>query len=174
MIRIGLAFGLFAISPQVAAGGVTVTVRLAAPDALEAVYELPAACSTLPFLKKGADAARIRARWQAGDGCGRAGGDTLARGAQACAVLRFRVPATSDKVAGYPGSFPVGQVLYAHMSNYAVGEECGPVSYRFAGPATIRAAGRSFDRSAPANADASSLLFPARQPVAALTTSTRR
>lgn len=163
MIHKVLAAGLFAISLQSAAGGVTVTVRLAAPDALEATYELPAACSRLPFLKKGADAARIRARWQAGDGCGSAGGDTLARGVQACGALRFRVPATTDKVAGYPGSFPVGQALYAHMSNYAVGEECGPVSYRFSGPATIRAAGRSFDRSAPAHADASSLLFPVRQ-----------
>lgn len=168
MIRAGLACGLFAIGLQATAGGVTVTVRLAAADALEAAYELPAACTRLSFLKKGADAARIRARWQAPDGCGSAGGDTLARGAQACGALRFRVPATSDKVAGYPGSFPVGQALYAHMSNYAVGEECGPVSYRFAGPATIRAAGRNFDRSAPAHADASSLQFLARQSGAGL------
>lgn len=162
MIRAVLASGLCAISLQ-ATAGVTVTVRLAAPDALEAEYALPAACTRLPFLKQGRDAARIRARWQAQDGCGSAGGDTLARGGQVCPTLRFRVPATTDKVAGYPGSFPVGQALYAHMSNYAVGEECGPVAYRFAGPATIRAAGRSFANRAPAHADASALLFPARQ-----------
>lgn len=162
MIQTVLASGLFAISLQ-AAAGVTVTVRLAAPDALEAAYELPATCSRLPFLKKGAAAARIRGRWQAQDGCGTAGGEALARGAQACSPLRFRVPATSDKVAGYPGAFPVGQALYAHMSNYAVGEECGPVSYRFAGPATIRTQGKSYDRSATADADAPALLFPVRQ-----------
>lgn len=164
MIRAGVAIGLLAATMHAQAAGVTVTVRLAAPDALEAEYVLPAACSKLSFLKRGPGAARIRARWQAQDSCGAAGGDTLARGAQACSPLRFRVPATSDKVAGYPGSFPVGRAVYAHMSNYAVGEDCGPVSYRFAGPATIRAAGRSLDRSAPAHADASALLFPARQP----------
>lgn len=146
-----------------AAAGVTVTVRLAAPDAIEASYELPAACSRLSFLKNGPSAARIRARWQAQDGCGAAGGGALARGPKACAALRFTVPATSDKVAGYPGSFPVGQALYAHMSNYAVGPECGKVAYRYAGPATIRTAGRSFDMSAPADADAPALLFATRQ-----------
>jgi len=163
MMRAGFAVALLATSLQAAAGGVTVTVRLAAPDALEAAYELPPACGKLAFLKKGRDAARIRARWQAQDDCGTAGGDTLARGAKACGALRFRVPATSDKVAGYPGSFPVGQALYAHMSNYAVGPECGPVTHRYAGPATIRTAGRSFDAIAPADADAPALLFPARQ-----------
>ena len=165
MIRAGLAFGLFAVSMQaMAAGGVTVTVRLAAPDALEASYELPAACSRLSFLKNGPSAARIRARWQSRDGCGTAAGDTLARGAKSCGALRFKVPATSDKVAGYPGSFPVGQALYAHMSHYAVGPECGEVTYRYAGPATIRTAGRSFETGAPADADAPALLFPSRQP----------
>jgi len=162
MIRGALALGLATASLQ-AAAGVTATVRLAAPDALEVEYGLPAACAKLSFLKQGADAARIRERWQAQEGCGTAGGDTLARGDRVCRTLRFRVPATTDKVAGYPGSFPVGQGLYAHMSNYAVGEECGPVDYRFTGPATIRAAGRSFVRSAPAHADASALLFPAYQ-----------
>ena len=162
MIRAVLASGLCAMSLQ-AAAGVTVTVRLAAADALEAEYALPAACGKLSFLKQGRDAGRIRERWKARDACGSAGGDALARGDQACPAVRFRVPATTDKVAGYPGSFPVGQALYAHMSNYAVGEECGPVTYRFAGPATIRAAGRTYEHGAPAHADASALLFPTRQ-----------
>lgn len=143
--------------------GVLVTVRQAAPDALEVSYALPAACSRLPFIKNGPDAAKIRLRWEAQGDCGAAGGDTLRRSSASCPVLRFRAPATSDKVSGYPGSFPVGRAIYAHMSNYAVGTGCGQVAYRFASTGSIRTARTQFDGEAPGDADAPALLFPTRQ-----------
>jgi hypothetical protein len=144
------------------ADGVSVTVSLAAPDALEVSYELPAACRQLPFLKDGPDAQTIRSRWQPLSDCGSAGGDTLTRSAASCPQLRFRVPATTDKVSGYPGSFPAGQAIYAHMSNYAVGPQCGPVRYRYAAPGSIETARTRFEQDAPADGDAPALLFPAR------------
>lgn len=155
-LAIGLA--LFT-STAAAAEGVSVTVRLAAHDALEASYVLPASCKQLSFLKDGQGAQTIRSRWQAQDGCGVASGDTLTRNA-ACPALRFKVPVTSDKVTGYPGSFPVGRAIYTHMSNYAVGDQCGPVTYRYAA-AGIATAGAAFSGETPSNADAPALLFSA-------------
>jgi hypothetical protein len=151
----GLA--LFASGAMATSEGVSVTVRLAAPNALEVSYAMPASCKQLSFLKDGPDGQKIRSRWQAQDGCGGADGDTLVR-TGGCPVVRFRVPTTSDKVSGYAGSFPVGQAVYAHTTNYAVGAECGPVQYRFAaaGIATARAA---FRGEATTSADAPALLF---------------
>lgn len=164
MQRISLLAVLLLTMSSTAAEQVRVTVRLAAPDALEVSYELPAACTQLPFLKDGAGAAMIRAKWRPLDDCGKAGGDALLRGAGSCNVLAFRVPATSNKIAGYPGSFPTGAGIYAHMSNYAVGDACGPASYRFAGPGSILTAMARHEGSAPAHADAPALLFPERLP----------
>lgn len=147
-----------------ASAEVGVTVRLAAPDALQVEYVLPANCSSLSFLKNGPWAGKIRARWQPVDGCGSANGDTLARGPASCKALSFRVPADSNKVAGYPGSFPTGEAIYAHMSNYAVGSECGAVRYSFAGPGSISAGLARHQESAPADADTPALLFPTRWP----------
>ncbi|WP_342115463.1 hypothetical protein [Pseudoduganella sp. OTU4001] len=146
------------------AANVQVTVRLAAPSALEVSYELPALCSQIPFLKTGAGAGEIRSRWQAVDDCGQAGGDMLTRGAKSCKTLAFRVPATTNKVTGYPGSFPTGEGIYAHMSNYAIGEACGAVSYRFAGPGSILTGRARHENTAPTHADAAAMLFPARLP----------
>ena len=158
-----LPAAMLILSAHAGADEVLVTVRQAAPDALEVSYLLPAACSSLPFEKNGPDAATIRARWQAQDDCGAAGGDTLQRSSASCPALRFRVPTTSDKVSGYPGSFPVGRAIYAHMSNYAVGTQCGPVRYRFASPGSIRTSTTQFEGEAAGDADAPALLFPARQ-----------
>ncbi len=162
-----LAIGLALLTAHAAAlaGGVAVTVRLAAPDALEVRYALPPGCQRLTFLKDGPSAAKIRAHWQAQGGDGIAGGDTLERGAASGPVLRFRVPATSDKVSGYPGSAPVGRALYVHMSNYAVGPECGAVSYRYASGGSIETAGALFHGEVQSGEDAPALLFPTRRAV---------
>ena len=144
------------------ADGVEVTVRLAALDVLEVSYELPAACTVLAFQKDGPGAAKIRARWRPQDECGTAGADKLER-TQACPALRFRVPATTDKVSGYPGSYPVGAALYVHMSNYAVGTACGPVQYRYAAPG-IAMAGAALSGQAAATDDSPALLFTRARP----------
>ena len=154
---LAICLALFSSYAASADDGVTVTVRLAAPDALEVRYALPASCKQLSFLKTGPGAQKIRSRWQAQDGDAAAGGDALIRNTSGPA-LRFKVPATSDKVSGYPGSFPVGAALYAHMSNYAVGAECGPVAYRFAA-AGIETAGAAFVGEVASTADAPALLF---------------
>ena len=98
------AIGLAILVARTAAlaDGVAVTVRLAAPDALEVSYALPAGCKSLPFLKDGAGAAKIRSRWQAQDGAGIAGGDTLERAGASAKLLRFRGPATTDKNSDPP------------------------------------------------------------------------
>lgn len=140
------------------AAGVEVRLRLLTPDALEASYTLPPGCRALPFLKNGRDGLETRRSWQPQDDCGKAGADQLTRGPQACAALRFRVPAAIEQ-AGYPAAFPMGQGLYAHLSNYAVGDACGPVSYRFEAP-WVAAAGRTWQQQADARgADASALLL---------------
>lgn len=162
MNRLFIAAGLVLLAGH-AAAQVQVDVSLVAPDALQVSYTLPAHCAGLSFLKNGRGAGKIRARWQPLAECGVAGGDKLARGAGSCPVLSFRVPATSDKVAGYPGSFPTGTALYAHMSNYAVGEECGAVQYSYSGPGSIATKLAWRHGSAVVDADAPALLFPTRQ-----------
>jgi hypothetical protein len=159
---LAISLALTAMSAAARADGVSVLVRLAAPAALEVSYALPEACTELRFLKDGADGRKIRARWLAQDDCGAASGDTLRRKPGACRDVRFRVPATSDKVGGYPGSFPAGQAVYAHMSNYAVGAECGPVRYRLAAAGSIETALARFEGESEAGADAPALLFPMR------------
>lgn len=160
-MRIAFCLALFA-AHAAAADGVAVTVRMSAPDALEVSYALPAACRGLAFLKDGAGAAKIRARWQPLDDCASAGGDRLERGARSCSVLRFRVPATSNAISGYPGSAPVGKALYTHMSNYAVESACGPVDYRYVSSGSIETARTLFQGEARTDADAPALLFPTR------------
>ena len=160
---LAIGFALLAAHAAARADGVTVLVTLASPDALEVSYELPAACSKLSFVKDGAGAQKIRSRWQAQGECGTAAGDTLTRNATSCRLLRFRVPVTSNKITGYPGSFPTGKAIYAHMSNYAVGTQCGPVRYRFASPGSIVTAGALFEGEAAADAGAPALLFSTRR-----------
>lgn len=166
MQRFSILAGLVLATSSASAANVHVTVRLATPAALEVSYTLPASCTRLRFLKDGSDAARIRAHWQPAGDCGKAGGDALTRNAKSCKSLAFLVPATSDKVAGYPGSFPTGQGIYAHMSNYAVDESCGAVSYRFAAPGSILTGMARHEDTAPTHADAAAMLFPMRLPKA--------
>jgi len=164
MQRICLMAGLALVISSAAAENVRVTVRLSTPDALEVSYELPADCTHLPFVKNGRGAAEIRSRWQEIDDCGQADGNALTRGAKSCKALSFRIPATTRKISGYPGSYPTGEGIYAHMSNYAVGEACGKISYRFAAPGSILTGLTRHEDTAPASADVAAVLFPARLP----------
>jgi hypothetical protein len=118
-----------------------VELRLLTQDALEVSYTLPPSCVSLRFLTRGGDGKVVRKNWQARDGCGTAGADQLARTDQTCPVLRFEVPASTVR-AGYPSAFPMGQGMYVHLSNYAVGDACGKVNYRLAAP-WVAAEGRS-------------------------------
>jgi hypothetical protein len=143
---------------------VDVQLRLLTPDALEVSYALPPACDALAFLKNGDDGRQTRASWQPQDDCGAAGADQLSRTDQACPVLRFRVPATTAKI-GYPAAFPMGQGLYVHLSNYALADSCGKVSYRLAAPG-IAVNGQAYQGAAVAQAgqDASALLLQSALP----------
>jgi hypothetical protein len=144
---------------HVSEAGVSVAVQRTEPDALVVRFSLPAGCTRIAFLKDGPGAGTIRSRWQSLDG-GTASADALTHTAATTPVeLRFRVPVTSDKVTGYPGSFPVGEAVYAHMSNYALGAQCGAVRYRFASTGTVETARASFHRDAPADDDAPALLL---------------
>lgn len=158
-----LCIALFLLAPAVRAE-VDVQVKLLSNDALEVSYTLPAACRALPFDKNGDDGRATRASWQALDQCGTADANQLARSGEVCPVLRFRVPA-AIRQTGYSAAFPMGQGVYTHMSNYAVGDGCGKVSYRFAAPG-IAANGRAYSGTAPAEAgpDTPALLLAAPLP----------
>lgn len=130
------------------ASGVTVDMTMAAPNHLVVSYFLPAGCSKLPFDKHGGDGAAIRAQWQALDQCGNADGETLLRKDNACAAVRLRVPASTASRPGYPAAFPLGETLYVHTSNFAVGPQCGPVTYRFHAPKEVALQGRIVPGSA--------------------------
>jgi hypothetical protein len=157
--------GCTCASISVGAGvGVDVQLRLLSPDALEVGYTLPPACRGLAFLKDGDAGAATRANWQALDGgTARAGRLELPAGQESTRVLRFRVPAATHQV-GYPAAFPMGQGLYAHLSNFAVDDSCGAVRYRLASPgiALDRRAWR--DSAATADGDAGVLLLTAPLP----------
>jgi hypothetical protein len=141
---------------------VDVRLRLLSPEALEVSYTLPPACTSLAFLKDGDAGAATRAAWQSLDG-GTAGAGRLERPVGAPAVLRFRVPAATHQV-GYSAAFPMGQGVYAHLSNYAVDTHCGTVQYRLAAPgiAVDRRAWR--DSAVTADNDAGLLLLTAPLP----------
>lgn len=146
------------------AADVEVHLRLAAPDALEVRYALPESCMRLPFERSGDGYQKIRATWKSEDACGAADGGALTRSGKACRQLRFRVPASTDKVTGYPGAFPIGEAIYAHASKYAVTAACGSVSYHFAAPGSIGLQGKIHQASATlagaAGADLAVLLMP--------------
>ena len=140
---------------------VDVQIRLAGPGMLDVAYTLPPACQSLRFDKS---AAAVRASWEPVDGCGLAGADTLGRGNKACPVLRFRVPATASRVNGYPAAFPVGDGVYVHTSNYAVGDSCGKVGYRFSAPGIAVEGRAAVQEAAGSSGDAAALLLPAPLP----------
>lgn len=160
--RPAFLFATLLLAGPAAASGVTVDIRLAQPDALEVRYALPPGCDRLPFLKDGSGAARIRAQWQPLADCAAADGDALGRDGSACATPAFRVPVSTDKVTGYPAAFPMGDAVYVHLSNYAVGAQCGPVSYRLSAPAGVAANSRVYaagDVPSLQDDDASALLL---------------
>jgi hypothetical protein len=163
LLQCALSF-LFPLMAQ--AAQVQVQIRLAAPDALEVSYALPAHCKAVPFLKSGDSAQTIRSAWQAMDGCASASGALLRRGKDACPALRFRVPATTEIVSGYPGSFPVIGGIYVHTSNYALAEDCGKVSYRFVAPG-IATGGRAYEGGAEAQAGGDTPALLMQTPLAA-------
>jgi hypothetical protein len=145
---------------------VDVQLRLLAPDALEVGYTLPPSCRSLAFLKAGDDGRTMRAAWQPQDGTGVAGADRLERReGTAGAELRFRVPAATRQV-GYPAAFPMGQGLYAHLSNYAVDDSCGKVRYRVAAPG-IAANGRAYRDAAVVEDGADTAVLLLAAPLAA-------
>src|SRR6476469_5469465 len=93
-----------ALMPLTAHGAtVDVDIKLVSADALEVSFALPKDCTTLAFLKDGRGGQEIRAAWQKQNDCAAPEGDQL-KSAGACAA-RFRVPATMQKISGYPGSF---------------------------------------------------------------------
>lgn len=130
------------------ATAVTVQLRLAAADALELTYTLPAECGRLTFLTDSPAYRLIRAAWKPLEACGALDGADIVTKDPACRTVRFRVPVMTNKVAGYPGAFPVGEGVYLHTSKYAVGPACGKVDYRFVAPGSVGMQGRLFDGSA--------------------------
>jgi hypothetical protein len=118
-------------------GGVTVDMTLVGVDAIDVVYRMPAACTTLP-LAKPFDASlveHLRKAWVREGHCGELDGDRIQRPA-ACREVRFRVPASDeihDRV--YPPAYPIdGLGVYAHTGLFAPTDACGPVTWRFAAP----------------------------------------
>ena len=152
------------------AADVEVHIRLADPGALEVRYALPAGCLRLPFERISDAYQAIRATWQSQDACAAADGGALSRTGEACQQVRFRVPASTAKVTGYPGAFPIGEAIYAHTSKYAVTTACGSVSYHFAAPGSIGLQGKIHHASATvtgaAGADLAVLLTPRALPPA--------
>lgn len=130
----------FLAVPAMANADVEVNIKYLHSQALEVSYQIPSACPSLAFKKKGSDAAKIRSTWQPLDACGKADGQQLsnqeAQQAQqaTCTQLRFQVPVSADKVRGYPAAFPVADAIYVHTSNFAVESGCGKVSYSFSAP----------------------------------------
>lgn len=114
------------------AATVDVDIKLVSADALEVSFALPKHCTALTFLKDGRGGQEIRAAWQKQNDCAAPEGDQL-KSAGAC-TARFRVPATMQKISGYPGSFPAPGGMYVHSSNYALADSCGPVRYRYLAP----------------------------------------
>ncbi len=147
-----LQLGLACTALSVQAADVQVSISLTTPGGLDVSYRVPANCLRLPFLRNGDGYARIRATWKASDDCGSANGDALTVNQAQCASVRFRVPASFDKVTGYPGAFPIGAGLFVHTSKYAVDNSCGTVSYTFQAPGSIGIDGKLEHASAGANA----------------------
>ncbi len=154
--------------------GVTITLTMPDPAALQIQYDVPSACGKLAFLNDGigpSDAQAMRAGWQAMDACTRVDAAGIGRGggADGCTSWRLRVPASSldiDRV--YPWAYPSGAGLYAHTAAYAVTTACGPLRWRVAAPGgAVVADGRHLGASGdlPPGAQALPLLFlPAALP----------
>ncbi|ELX13253.1 hypothetical protein Jab_1c18750 [Janthinobacterium sp. HH01] len=148
---------------------VDVDIKLVSADALEVSFALPEHCTALAFLKDERGGQEIRAAWQKQNDCATAEGDLL-KSAGAC-TARFRVPATMQKISGYPGSFPAPGGMYVHSSNYALADSCGPVRYRFQAADIVMNGQRYHDAATPPAAtggDTSAMLMLTRQTSATL------
>ncbi|GJJ04849.1 hypothetical protein RugamoR64_53870 [Duganella rhizosphaerae] len=146
------------------AATVDVDIKLASADALEVSFALPEHCTALAFLKDEPGGQEIRAAWQRQNDCATPEGNLL-KSAGAC-TARFRVPATMQKISGYPGSFPAPGGMYVHSSNYALADSCGPVRYRYLAPDIVMNGQRYRDTaSAPAatGGDTATMLMLAPQ-----------
>ncbi|OEZ61664.1 hypothetical protein [Duganella sp. HH105] len=148
---------------------VDVDIKLVSADALEVSFALPEHCTALAFLKDGRGGQEIRAAWQKQNDCATAEGDLL-KSAGAC-TARFRVPATMQKISGYPGSFPAPGGMYVHSSNYALADSCGPVRYRFQAADIVMNGQRYHDTATPpatSGGDTSAMLMLTPQTSATL------
>lgn len=164
LCRLALAGAIVLPLPAFAAD-VTVQIRLASADALEVSYELPERCNRLAFQETSASYRAFRASWQAVGDCGKVDGDALGA---SCRTVRFRVPASTENLGGYPGAFPMGEGIWLHTAKYAVAESCGKVGYRLLAPGSIAFGGQlhhaAVASAAPSAADASALLLPLELP----------
>lgn len=116
-----------------AAAQVEIHLRWLPEQGLDLAYHVPAQCTQLRFDKDGPLAQQIRAGWRSVDDCASIDGDEIKFKPQ-CRVARFLVPATVNKVTGYPAAFPMAKALYAHTSNYLVDSHCGATRYAFSAP----------------------------------------
>lgn len=124
--------------PLTAFAQVEVSIKLMPGRGLSVAYKLPPHCPQLRFEKSGQGAAKIRAQWQTQDDCFTVDGQHLIANKKAnatsCQQAHFVVPASTQKITGYPAAFPMGEVLYLHTSNYQVDDRCGAVTYQIEAP----------------------------------------
>jgi hypothetical protein len=164
-LRLVALAAMIALPASAFAADVTVKIRLAAADALEVSYELPEDCNRLDFQETGASYRQFRSSWKAADDCGKVDGAIIEAH---CRSVRFRVPASSVNLGGFPGAFPMGEGIWLHTAKYAVAATCGTVGFRFVAPGSIALAGklhRAMVASAdPSAADTSVLLLATELP----------
>jgi hypothetical protein len=134
---IAFAGGIASAAADEPRAGVTVDMTLVGVDAIEVVYRMPAACTTLPLATPFEESLveHSRAAWVREGDCGELDGGAIRRSG-ACRDVRFRVPA-SDEIHDriYPPAYPIdGLGVYAHTGLFAPTDACGPVTWRFAAP----------------------------------------
>ena len=112
---------------------VEIHMHLQAGQGLYLEYHVPSHLTQLRFDKDGPWAQKIRASWRAVDDCARIDGDELELKPH-CRVARFFVPASVDKVRGYPAAFPMAKALYVHTSNYQLDSHSGENRYLLVAP----------------------------------------
>ena len=122
------------ILPAIATAQVKITLNYLQHQGLMVQYEVPPSCQQLRFEKDGSRAALIRQAWTMEEGCFQIDGDHLRRNKAVCSMVRFKVPASVNKITGNPAAFPMGEALYLHTSNYHVDDQCGQVSYTIVAP----------------------------------------
>lgn len=112
---------------------VEIQLRMLPEKGVELEYHVPTQCTQFRFDKDGPLARKIRESWIAADNCARIEGDELKFSSQ-CRIARFLVPASVNKVSGYPAAFPMGKAIYVHTSNYQLDAHCGEMRYTMMAP----------------------------------------